>query len=149
MIHALSETGFTQSQIASASIQVWPVASGEIKGITQGQLLRFQAPPIELILNDLYPRSDTRLLLVEGTQINGNTSILVKSFPLDRETTESIVIPVTELDSKLGKDGTYTLALVSDTVFGSELLCNPISFEVKRTMQVNAMQVNFSDGTKP
>lgn len=150
VIHELSESDSTQTQIASAMIQVWPVASGVIKGITQGQQLRFKAPPIELLLDDLYPRSDTYLLLFEGTQINGNEGAIVKSFPMDRDTVESHVISLPdELDSKLGKDGTYTLALVSDTVYGRELLCDPVTFQVKRTMEVNAMQVNFSDGREP
>lgn len=147
VIHALADSAASQTQISTAFVQVWPVASGAIKGITQGQQLRFKAPPIELLLNDLYPRSDTHLLLFEGSQINGSEGVLVKSFPMDRESSQSHVISVTdELDDKLGKDGTYTLALVSDTVYGRELLCNPVTFHVKRTMQVNAMQVNYSDG---
>jgi hypothetical protein len=148
-IHALADANVAQTQIASGFVQVWPIASGQIKGITPGQQLRFQAPPIELLLNDLYPRSDTYLLLYVGTQINGNSGVIVKSFPMDRETSESHVISVTELDSKLGNDGVYSLALVSDTVYGRELLCSPVSFNVKRTMEVNAMQVNFSDYNSP
>lgn len=150
VIHALADGSVSQTQIAAASVQVWPVASGVIKGITPGQQLRFKAPPIELLLNDLYPRSDTHLMLFEGSQINGNEGVLVKSFPMDRETVESHVIAVTdELDAALSKDGTYTLVLVSDTVYGREMLCNPVTFQVKRTMEVNAMQAGFSDGTSP
>lgn len=147
VIHALADGAASQTQIATASVQVWPVASGVIKGIAPGQQLRFKAPPIELLLNDLYPRSDTHLILFEGTQVNGNDGVLVKSFPMDRETVESHVIAITdELDTALDKDGTYTLALVSDTVYGREMLCNPVTFHVKRTMRVNAMQVNITEG---
>jgi hypothetical protein len=149
VIHSLADGNATQTQIASGFVQVWPVASGSIKGISNGDMLRFQAPQVELLLDDLYPRSDTYLLLFEGTQITGVEGMIVKAFPMDRETSESHVIGVTELDSMIVKDGSYTLALVSDTVYGREMLCAPVTFSVNRTLQVNAMQVGFSDGASP
>jgi hypothetical protein len=149
VVHALSDDTVSQSQISSACVQVWPVASGEIKGIKNGDLVRFQVPKIELILNDLYPRSDTSLMLFEGSTVNGVTGVVVKAYPVDRSTTVSTVISVTELDSKFKNEGTYTLALVSETVYGTELLCPPVTFEVSRTIRVNAMQVNYSDGNTP
>jgi hypothetical protein len=149
VVHALSDGNIEQSQIASGFVKVCPVASGSIKGIADGDQLRFQAPKIELLLNDLYPRSDTYLLLFEGTQITGVEGEIVKPFPVDGESCVSTVIGVTELESKLGADGTYTLALVSDTVYGRELLCEPVTFSVNRTLQVNAMQVNMTDGQDP
>jgi hypothetical protein len=147
VIHALPEGGSVQSQIASAMVQVWPVASGAIKGIATGDKLRFQVPQIELLLHDLYPRSDTYLMLFEGTQVNGAEGIIVNAFPMDRDASESHVLRVDGLASKLGEDGTYTLALISETVFGRELLCDPVTFDIRRTLRVNAMQVGYSDGT--
>jgi hypothetical protein len=149
VVHALSDGSISQTQIASGFVQVWPVASGQIKGISNGDSLRFQTPKIELILNDLYPRSDTSLMLFEGSTINGSTGTVVKAYPVDRATTTSTVISVSELDANLKNDGTYTLALVSKTVYGTELLCAPVTFGVNRTIRVNAMQVSFSDGNAP
>ena len=149
VVHALADGTSTQTQIASAMVQVWPVASGEIKGIANGDRLRFQSPKIELIINDLYPRSDTYLMLYEGTQYTGTTGQIVMAYPMDRDTSESTVIAVDDLDAKVTKDGTYTLALFSDTVYGRELLCETVTFQVNRTIQVNAMQVGFSDGQDP
>ncbi len=148
VIQALSDGTTPQSQIASASVQVWPVASGAIAGLTPGQSYKYQLPTITLTLTDLYPRSDTYLMLYEGNSVTG-TGTIVKSYPMDRDTTQSLTLSVTELDSKPLKDGPYTVALVSTTVYGTELLCNPISFTLFRTMTVNAMQVNYSDGTTP
>lgn len=149
VIHTLADNSLTQTQIAAGMVQVWPVASGEIKGIRNGEHFSFQTPKLELQLNNLYPRSDTYLMLFEGTQINGNPGTIVKAYPLDRDTTESKVISVTELDSHFKKDGTYTLALMSDTVYGRELLCETVTFRISRTLQVNVMQVTFSDGEEP
>jgi hypothetical protein len=149
VVHALADGNVAQTQIASAKVQVWPVASGVIKGVKHGETFRFQAPQIELILNDLYPCSDTYLMLYKGTQINGAIGRAVKDFPVDRDTTESAVLSIKNLDNFLEEDGTYTLALMSDTVYGRELLCDPVSFAVQRTIHVNAMQVGYSDISKP
>ena len=149
VIHALPDGDVPQSQIASAKVQVWPVASGEIKGVRTGDRVRFQMPQVELLLHDLYPRSDTFLLLFEGTQYQGVDGKIVKAFPMDRETSESHVLRVTELESKLENDGDYTLVLVSETVFGREMLCPPVTFNIRRTLHVNAMQAGFSDGRTP
>jgi len=147
VIHALSDGSYTQTQLASGFVQVWPVASGSIKGISQGEHLRFQMPKIELLLDDLYPRSDTYLLLFEGSQITGSDGVVVTAFPMDRETCESHVLNVTGLDSKITHDGTYSLALVSDTVFGRDLLSS-VTFSIDRTLRVNAMQVDI-EGPSP
>ncbi len=36
---------------------------------------------------------------------------------------------------------------MSKTVFDTRLLCETVTFSVKRSIAVNAMQVNFSDNT--
>jgi hypothetical protein len=149
VIHALPDGEVPQSQIASAMVQVWPVASGEIKGIKDGDQIRFQPPQVELLLHDLYPRSDTYLLLFQGTNYQGVDGQIVKAFPMDRDTCESHVLRVSELEAKLTDDGDYTLVLISETVYGREMLCEPVTFNIRRTLQVNAMQVGFSDGATP
>lgn len=148
IVHALADGAITQSQIASAHVQVWPVASGTILGIKPGEELRYLIPTLQLNLNDLYPRSDTHLMVYEGVAINGVEGKLVKSFPVDRDRSVTTILEVTELTDKIGADGTYTIALMSETVYGTELLCAPITFNVKRTIVVNSMQVNFTDDSE-
>ena len=149
VVHALMEGRASQTQIASASVQVWPIASGEIKGITNGDVIRSRTPEIELTLTDLYPRSDTSFMLYEGTSVNGVPGTLVKFYPINRDASASTVIGLTDLDSKFTKDGTYTVALMSETVYGTELLCAPITFQVKRPLQSDAMQVSAFDRKAP
>jgi hypothetical protein len=144
-VHILPDQGYPLTQIASAHVQVWPVASGAIRGIAQGDRLRFQLPQIELLLNDLYPTSKTYLLLYEGDRVSPSEPVVVTSYPTERESSESRVLRVTGLDSKLTQDGTYTLALVSDTVYGRELLCDPVTFTTDRTLRVNGMLTEYSE----
>lgn len=145
VIHAISDGSLSQTQLASGFVQVWPIASGSIKGIAKGDVLHFEAPQIELVLNDLYPRSDTSLMLFEGTQINGVQGTTINSFPMNREICESHVITVDELDTHISGNGTYTLALMSDTIYGRELLCDPVTFSVKRETPTAMAQVNASN----
>lgn len=146
IIHALSDTAISQSQIASAKVQVWPIASGAILGLTPGMQYRLKLPAVKIQLTDLYPRSDTYFMLYEGTQINGIPGRLVKSFPVTRDRTVSDMLDVPELDTMFTQDGTYTVGLMSTTVYGTELLCPPVTFSVKRSMSVNVMQMSISDG---
>lgn len=141
-IHAISDGSLTHTQLASGSVQVFPVASGAIRGISHGDKLDGETPRIELQLDDLYPRSDTYLLLYEGTQINGNQGVPVKTFPMDGETSASHVLHVNNLRSKLQQNGTYTLAMVSDTVFGRELLCDPVTFTFQLPANAESLAVN-------
>ena len=145
IVHALADGTITQTQIASAKVQVWPLASGSITGIARGGEYRHQIPTIQLDLIDLYPRSDTYFVLYEGSQVNGSPGTLVKSYPWDSTTSRTTLLTSDELNTLVTKDGTYTVALMSTTVFDTRLLCDPVTFTIKRTMTVNAMQVNFSD----
>jgi len=144
VIHAVSDGSLTQTQLASGFVQVWPIASGAIKGISNHATLHDQIPDLELVLTDLYPRSDTYLMVFEGTQVNGVEGTPLKSFPMNRETCESHVLEVTDLDSQLPEDGTYTLALISDTLYGRELLCDPVTFSVERRPAASSMQASLS-----
>jgi hypothetical protein len=148
IIHALADGAVTQTQIASANVQIWPIASGEILGIKKDDVIGFKSPIIHLNLMDLYPRSDTYLMLYEGTDINASEGTILEEKPWDSDKTLSINLKVSDYDTKLTKNGTYTIALISKTPFTTaELLCDPITFSVERTITVNAMQTNFTDDT--
>jgi hypothetical protein len=145
VVHVLADKDFSQTQIASACVQVWPIASGEIHGLTPGADYRYQVPAVQLNLDDLYPRSDTYFMLYPGSQIHGVEGKIIQAFPMDRDRCESHILMVEDFSSQLDEDGTYTVALMSKTVFGTELLCDPITFNVRRSIKVNAMQVDFGD----
>jgi hypothetical protein len=85
-------------------------------------------------------------MVYKGSQING-VGKLVKAFPMDRDRSFSTTLDVTELSSAIEEDGEHTLALMSTTVYGTELLCEPITFSVDWTIKVNSMLVTISNGT--
>jgi hypothetical protein len=147
IVHALADGTITQSQIASAKVQVWPIATGTIGGITNGGEYRNVIPTVQLDMQDLYPSSDTYLMLYEGTAGSSGAGKVVWSRPWDSVVPLSLLTTTDDLNSLITKDGTYTIALMSKTVFDTRLLCETVTFSVKRSIAVNAMQVNFSDDT--
>lgn len=132
IIHALNTGDLPQSRIASAQVEVLPVASGEIRGIAQDSLHNRVAPKVQIALKDLYPKSQTHLLLYQGTQIHGNPSVTIHSILLDQKEPMTTVIRIPDFSAHMRTNGTYTLALVSETVYGRELLCDPVRFRIQR-----------------
>ncbi|MEM9238033.1 MAG: hypothetical protein AAGB14_14775, partial [Verrucomicrobiota bacterium] len=110
VIHSLPDADAPQTQIASNFVQVWPVASGHITGIEQGQTVRFSTPPIELHLENLYPSSMTYLQIypgdprlgVDGEKVDGTVLVL------DQDIKEDRTIRLDEWEETLEEDGTYT-----------------------------------------
>lgn len=137
VIHALAGDRRTEGPIAAAKVRVLPVASGEIRGLRQGELVNRRAPKIELVLHDLYPKSTTQLMLYEGREIHGNPGTPVKTLVIDRKDPLSTRIRVDDFSALMQANGHYTIALVSDTVYGRELLCDPVTFEIQRPPRMN------------
>lgn len=137
LIHALAGDRRTEGTIATGKVRVLPVASGEIRGLRQGELVNRRAPKIELILNELYPKSATHLLLFEGREIHGNPGTPVRTLVIDRKNPLSTRIRVDDFGAMIPTNGHYTIALVSDTVYGRELLCAPVTFEIQRPPRMN------------
>lgn len=146
VIHALGGDGVEQTQLATAHVQVWPVASGTIQGIAPGERVRFHAPALTVTLTDLYPRSNTWVqvykgqpqLNTAGTQVTG--SVLV----LDQDRSDSRVLTVSDYDTALTEDGTYTMELLTETPFGIDRL-HHITFNVDRKLEIRA-QLGSIDG---
>lgn len=129
-VHTLTGTGKLPTQLATARVQVLPVASGTIQGIQRGATLDPSAKvDLTISLNDLYPTSETRLLLFKGRQFNGTEPTVLASCPIQSEQCENRNLTVTDLASSITSEGYHTLALVSDTLYGRELLCDPITFQ--------------------
>lgn len=131
-LHTLATGIKGQTEIASAGVQVLPIASGKIAGISKNQEFTAEIPAVRLNLEDLYPQSETSLTLYHGSGIHGVSGIVVKSFTLDADQTRSVSMHVGDLADWIVANGTYTLALSSSTIYGKELLCDPITFIVKR-----------------
>jgi hypothetical protein len=140
VVHALADGSFTQSQIASANVQVWPVASGEIAGLKDGDRVRSKAPQLTVTMNDLYPRSGTYLQAYKGAvgPAVDPVRIVGAEKVLDQSTSLSDVLVVSDYDTAFPEDGEYTIELLTETPFGTERL-DHVTFTVDRKLEVRGL----------
>lgn len=125
-------------QIASQTIQIWPVADGTISGISQNQLIRFSLPAVTLALNDLYPNSTTYAQVYKGNPVLGTTGTIVpgSGLVISDSVPQSRVLSLTNYDSVFTSDGRWTMELLTKTPFGTDRLAY-ISFDLDRTIEMN------------
>ncbi len=140
VVHALADGTVAQSQIASGRVQIWPVASGSIAGITNNQVIRAKAPSITVTMNDLYPRSDTYVQVYEGSPALNTTGKQLPGSVLvwNDSKSKSDVLTIPDYDSVFTKDGTYTMELLTATPFGTDRLAY-VTFTVSRNIEVRGL----------
>lgn len=141
VVHALADGALSQSQIASAYVQVWPASSGEILGVEDSAKIRSKAPMLTIKAKDLYPESRTYLQIYRGPQVLGTKGTLM-SRELDYPNTQNISISpqdftIEDYDHYLTKDGTYTIELITETAFDSIRL-DWVTFELDRNLEIRA-----------
>jgi len=145
-IHALADGEFGESQIASGFVQIWPVASGHIAGIADGNVVRFKTPVLDVTMEDLYPRSDSYVqvypgpakLGTEGKRLEGSFLVLDQDRPASR------MLRVFNYGELFEQDGTYTMELITVTPFGADRL-HHVTFTVVREMIVRAQLVDYAE----
>ncbi len=140
LMHVLPDLDALQTEIASAKIQIWPVASGRIDGLSNGETVRMQAPTLTVYLDDLYPSSSSYLQIYPGlpalgtvgTKISGSILILDQDKSVDR------VLTVRSWQTTMQQEGTYTMELLTETPFGIDRL-DYVTFTLDRTLKVRSM----------
>jgi hypothetical protein len=127
------------SQIASQTVQIWPVADGSITGITSNQFIRFSLPALTLALNDLYPNSTTYAQVYKGNAQLGMTGKVVpgSGLVINESSPQSRVLSLTNYDTVFDSDGRWTMELVTVTPFGIDRL-SFVTFDLDRTIEMNA-----------
>ena len=139
-VFSLADYQAPESQLASMFVQIWPVASGTISGITSGQTIKFSAPALTLAINDIYPDSQIYAHVYEGSRkddgvtgaiLPGSAVVIKESVPQNR------LLTVSDWDYLMTKDGVWTMELLTSTPFGIDRL-DYVTFNVDRTISVNA-----------
>jgi len=138
-IFSLADFQAPASQLASQTVQIWPVADGTISGITTGQTIEFSTPTITLAINDIYPDARVYAQVYQGpkrddgfvgTVVPGSAVAVNESVPQNR------LLTVSNWDSVLTANGAWTMELLTVTPFGIDRLAW-VSFNVDRTITFN------------
>lgn len=127
-----------EKQLASKTIQIWPVADGKISGVTTNQAIRFSLPTLTFSLNDLYPGSTTYAQVYKGEAVLGTVGKPVpgSAFVNTEGIPQNKVITLTDYDSVFDSDGRWTMEVVTVTPFGTDRL-DHVTFDVNRTIKMN------------
>jgi hypothetical protein len=127
-----------ESQIASRHIQIWPVADGSITGVQPGQKVRMQMPQLTFTVNDIYPGGMIHAQAYQGPAKLGTAGTLIPgtSYGPIGDVPENKIMVLDRYDSVFGKDGIWTVELLTTTPFGVDRLAH-VSFEIDREITVN------------
>jgi hypothetical protein len=139
-VFSLEDYQAPAAEIASRTIQIWPVADGSISGITEGQRMRMGTPPITLTINDLYPDSQTYAQVYKGPAQLGQTGKVIpgSSLVINDTVPQNRVLTLKDYGEIFTEDGTWTIELLTATPFGIDRL-DHVTFDVNLTLRVNGM----------
>ncbi|MEM9081320.1 MAG: hypothetical protein AAGC74_11585 [Verrucomicrobiota bacterium] len=135
-IQALEDYGVDPVVIARDEIQIWPVADGEIEGVTADERVGSTPRDLTMRVNDVYPGSiiychvyeGAPVLGTEGTLVPGSHKNVTATFATDHE------FLLTDWEGVFPEDGYYTLELLTVTPFGTERL-DHVSFYIDATLE--------------
>ncbi|RBP36392.1 hypothetical protein DES53_117103 [Roseimicrobium gellanilyticum] len=122
--------GIPDTIIAQPKIEVWPVASASVEGITSNQVFIDKIPLVIFHYNDAYPDSRTYAQIYPGPAALGTVGTIVAttehkmgSHYNPSSGAEPITVPMTlalgvsNLSTYTPKDGIYTIEIITETPF--------------------------------
>jgi hypothetical protein len=139
-IYTLNDYQAPPSQIASATVQIWPRGTGKIEGIAAGDVIKFKMPDIKITYTNIYPDSTVYAQVYPGGPADGTEGVHVEGsgkryYSTEPESPDPIIL--TNWDRVFTKDGEWTIELISETPFGREIIAQIGPFTLDRTIQVN------------
>lgn len=129
-----------QVNIASATIQIWPMCEATVEGLEQGKRYLGVPPEARVVFKDLYPDSVAYAQIYKGSPSLGRTGKIIGSTVISFNTyaPQNAVVPLTIEDSDLAGDGTYTVEVLTVTPFNGRQpeRVTYLSFDLDRTIEV-------------
>lgn len=143
-IFTLTDYQAPETQLASKTVQIWPVADGTISGITDGETIEFSTPTLTLAINDIYPDARVYAQVYKGVKRDdGFVGAVVPGSGkgYNFAVPQSDLLTISDWDSVITENGTWTMELLTFTPFGTDRL-DWVTFNVDRTITVRASKTN-------
>jgi len=144
-VYTRTSSGAIQSQLAKATIKVWPVATAEISGIEQDQLFTSAPKNGTLMVKDIYPGAKIYAQIYKGAEVLGTIGTILPSTAVAYSDTVEVpqnqALVIGDLESFVSTDGDYTIEMLTITPFNNgapERLAH-VTFKLKRAIAVRAM----------
>ncbi len=144
-VYTRTSSGAIQSQLAKATIKIWPVATAEITGIEQNQLFTSAPKNATLMVKDIYPGAKIYAHIYKGTELLGTVGKILPSTAVAYSDTVQVpqnqALVIGDLESFVSTDGDYTIEMLTITPFnnGAPERLAYVTFKLKRAMAVRAM----------
>lgn len=137
-VFSLADYQAPESQIASKFIQIWPMATMALSGMSAGQIIKGAAPEVHIALTNLYPESYTYAQVYQGEPQLGTdgTKVPGAAIVVNGAAPRSETIRLKAWDESIPDDGLWTLEVLTETPFGTDRL-GYLSFTVARSIKVN------------
>lgn len=139
-VFTVGDASSPAAQIASRYVEIWPVTSGGIAGISPNQKFRLQLPKLTVTYDDVYPDSQNYVQVYKGDAKLGTKGAMLKAswVPGNGSVSEDrvVLMNASDYESEITSDGRWTMEMISITPFGTERLAY-VSFDVDWTIELN------------
>lgn len=139
-----SSSSNTFSQLAKATIKIWPVTTASINGIEANRIYQNVPSAGSIVFKDVYPQSLVYAQVYKGPQKTGTTGTTLPDWTYNlkdstSEVPQNPMLPLSYLDSVVKGDGTYTVEVLSVTPFknGAPEILTTVTFGLKRSISIN------------
>ncbi|GAA5484535.1 hypothetical protein [Haloferula sargassicola] len=139
-VYTRKDDGTLDEQLCSRYVVVWPLTTVTIAGLDASETIRFKAPEVTIDVADMYPKSYTYTQVYPGDPVLGTegTKITSAQRQIDQQQPLSKTWRIENLGDYLTKDGTWTIEVITETVYGRERLAYT-TFEVDRGLEVRSL----------
>lgn len=122
-VYSLAGYQVAQQTLASARVQVWPIARATISGITAGATY-LELPETTFTLSELYPDSTTWVQIYPGSPALGTvgTTVPESTIVIKDVTPQTRTLILRDWSAVPTSDGAWTLEVLHKTPFGTERL---------------------------
>jgi hypothetical protein len=144
-VYTRTSSGAVQSQLAKATIQIWPVATAEISGIEQDKLYTSAPKNATVMVKDIYPSAIVYAQIYKGREMLGTVGTILNdaalSYSENAKVPQNQAFPFGDLDKYVSGDGDYTIEMLTITPFnkGAPERLAHVTFKLKRNMAIRAM----------
>ncbi len=113
------------NMLTSQRVEIWPITTGGISGISEGQQIRFAVPKVTFQYNDTYPLSTTYAQVYKGEKrANVQGQVIPGTRKVNTTTHSESYLTTTGVDfgALFTSDGIWTVEILTDSCFGIERL---------------------------
>lgn len=134
-LYSYADATTAKTLLGEGLVQVWPMARAAFTGIEENAVYK-EVPEVRVELTNLYPDSETWLVVHEGTNTTGegervNEAAIVVDDDVPRNTT----LVFRELTDYVTEAGNWTFEVITETPFGKERLAE-ITIGIENTLKL-------------